>query len=258
MTFNTKYNEKEVLENEAKKEFDENSVIFIKNLFQKEFCKEVKNYILKKENEIISKYSFDKKGLVLDNIKNQKLIKYFEYPFSFDRTTFGKFSQSKIYKIAENLLQDNVYIFSMELHSRIALGTIIPPHQDNAYYGLEKGKALTFYVPLDEQNPLNGGLRYCSNPIKKEYEHTISEEKGFSLTMSDNKKINDLKKLDPYYKAGDCTVHHSRSVHYANNVPANVERGLVLRMSFYSVNDKQKSDHAKWYRNIVAQNRLVN
>ena len=146
----------------------------------------------------------------------------------------------------------------MELHSRIALGTIIPPHQDNAYYGLEKGKALTFYVPLDEQNPLNGGLRYCSNPIKKEYKHTISKEKGFSLTMSDNKKINDLKKLDPYYNAGDCTVHHSRSVHYANSVPADVERGIVLRMSFYSVNDKQKSDHANWYRNIVAQNRLVN
>ena len=39
MTFNTKYNEKEVLKNEAKKEFDENSVIFIKNLFQKNFVK---------------------------------------------------------------------------------------------------------------------------------------------------------------------------------------------------------------------------
>ena len=34
------------------------------------------------------------------------------------------------------------------------MGTAIPPHQDNAYYGLEKGKALTFYIPLNSQNYL--------------------------------------------------------------------------------------------------------
>ena len=114
--------------------------------------------IFDKEEEIIEKYISDKKGLVLDHIKNKRLIKYFEYPFSFDKFIFGKFSQSDIYQIAETLLQEKVCIYSMEIHSRIALGTKIPPHQDNAYYGLKRGKALTFYIPLDKQNPFEGGL----------------------------------------------------------------------------------------------------
>ena len=38
-------------------------------------------YIHKKnEQNIINKYSKDKKGLTLDLINNQKFIKYFEYP----------------------------------------------------------------------------------------------------------------------------------------------------------------------------------
>jgi len=258
MTFKTIYKLKDVLQGYANSDFNNNSVIKIENLFDHEFCAQIRNYVLEKEDEIIEQYSSDKKGLVLDTIGEAKLIKYFEYPFSFDRLLFGKFSQSEIYQIAETLLQEKVYIFSMEIHSRIALGTNIPPHQDNAYYGLQRGKALTFYIPLDNQNPFKGGLRYCSNSIDNEYEHKVSKEKGFSLTLSDKNKINLLKKLDPYYNAGDCTIHHSRSVHYANSVPPDTERGLVLRMSFYSIKDKQKADHAEWYRNIVKQNRLGN
>ena len=257
MSFKSKYSIKDVIDGKANKDFNNDSVIFIRNLFDEDFCKDVKKYILENEKDIIEKFLEDKKGLVLDSINNKNLIKYFEYPFSYDRAMFGKFSRSNIYKIAETLLKEEVFIFSMELHSRIALGTNIPPHQDNAYYGLENGQALTFYIPLDDQNPRDGGLRYFSNPINNEFDHNISKEKGFSLTITDKNEINNLKKLNPYYNSGDCTVHHSRSVHFAESVPPNVQRGIVLRMSFYSVNDKQKSDHEEWYKKVVNQNRLL-
>ena len=114
----------------------------------------VVDYIKINEAKIIEKYKNDKKGLVLDEFETDRRIKYFEYPFSYNRNLFGKFANSKIYKIAEVLLKEEVYLFSMEVHSRIARGTLIPPHQDNAYYGLENGKALTFYIPLNPQNQL--------------------------------------------------------------------------------------------------------
>lgn len=256
MTFKTTYKLEDVLNGHANSEFNNNSVIKIENLFDEEYCAQIRKFILDKEEEIIEKYISDKKGLVLDHIENKRLIKYFEYPFSFDKFIFGKFSQSDIYQIAETLLQEKVCIFSMEIHSRIALGTKIPAHQDNAYYGLKRGKALTFYIPLDKQNPFEGGLRYFSNPVNNEYDHIFSKEKGFSLTLSDKNKIINLKKLDPYYNAGDCTIHHSRSVHYAKPVPPGTERGLVLRMSFFSIKDKYKANHDEWYKNIVNQNRL--
>ena len=146
----------------------------------------------------------------------------------------------------------------MEIHSRISLGTSIPPHQDNAYYGLNKGKALTFYIPLNSQNPRKGGLRYCLNPTCKQFPHQKSDEKGFSLTITNKNIINELANIEPLYNAGDCTIHHSRSVHYAKDVPSNVERGLVLRMSFFGINDYQNPEHQKWYNNIVSQNRKAN
>ncbi len=253
-----KYNLIEVIDGKAKEAFYNNSVIQIKNLFDKKLCQEVCEYIIENEENIINKYSNDKRGLVLEENKEQKLIKYFEYPFSFNRYIFGKFSQSKIYKIAETLLEQDVYIFSMELHSRFANGTPIPPHQDNAYYGFMNGDALTFYIPLNPQNPEEGGLRYYSNNNDNQFPHKISNERGFSLTISDKNVMNNLVKLDPYYEPGDCTVHHSRSLHYADNVPSDVNRGIVLRMSFFGIEDFQNPEHEKWYNNIVNQNRLAN
>ena len=252
------YSKDEVLNGEADFEFNNNSVIKIKNLFEKDFCNQLVNYIEMNEKNIIKKYRKDGKGLVLDQFESKELIKYFEYPFSYNRNLFGKFAHSKIYQIAESLLKEEVYLFSMEIHSRIAMGTIIPPHQDNAYYGLESGKALTFYVPLNYQNPFNGGLRYLKNNINNELENDLSSEKGFSLTIKNKENIKSLMTIDPIYEPGDCTVHHSRSIHYAETVPPNTKRGIVLRMSLFAFNEKQKINHLEWYEKIVKKNRLEN
>ena len=252
------YSKDEVLNGEADFEFNNNSVIKIKNLFEKDFCNQLVNYIEINEKNIIKRYRKDGTGLVLDQFESKELIKYFEYPFSYNRNLFGKFAHSKIYQIAESLLKEEVYLFSMEIHSRIAMGTIIPPHQDNAYYGLESGKALTFYVPLNYQNPFNGGLRYLKNNINNELDHDLSSEKGFSLTIKNKENIKSLMTIDPIYEPGDCTVHHSRSIHYAETVPPNTKRGLVLRMSLFAFNEKQKINHLEWYEKIVKKNRLEN
>ena len=258
MTFKKKYTVEDVLIKKSNSDFNNDSVIFISNLFSRTFCAEVVDYIVKNEKKIIDKYSFDSRGLVLESEDSGKLIKYFEYPFSYNRNLFGRFSESRIYKVAETLLNEDVFLFSMEIHSRISNGTPIPPHQDNAYYGLNNGKALTFYVPLNYQSPDLGGLRYCSNFFNKEYAHELSNEKGFSLVMRDKTIINKLDTLDPVFEAGDCTVHSSRSIHFANKAPSNIERGLVLRMSFFGIKDYQDPKHQKWYEEIVNKNRLAN
>ena len=65
MTFKTTYKLKDVLNGHANTEFNNNSVIKIENLFDDEFCAQIRKYILDKEEEIIEKYISDKKGLVL-------------------------------------------------------------------------------------------------------------------------------------------------------------------------------------------------
>ena len=75
--------------------------------------------------------------------------------------------------------------------------------------------------------------------------------------------INSTKNLDkvnfqifcPDYFPGDCTIHHSRSIHFANEVPHNAERSLVVRISIYAINEKEKEGHSAWYKDMIKRNR---
>ena len=145
---------------------------------------------------------------------------------------------------------------SLEIHSRCALGTSIPPHQDNAYYGLEKGKGLTFYIPINNEFANMGGLRYFKNPSTLEIEHEPSDSSGFSLKVKNFSEI-EFEIFSPDYLPGDCTIHHSRSIHFADKVPFDAERSLVVRLSVYSLNDREKEGHQKWYNNMINRNRKV-
>ena len=246
----------EVFHKDLKKSFSKYSVIKIKNLIDKSVCTEACNYIFENEDRIINKYIKDKRGLTIDKVKNKKYIKYFEYPFKENSNVFGKFVSSDIFKLSEFLLESPVYLKSLEVHSRCALGTKIPPHQDNAYYGLKRAKGLTFYIPITKEFSDMGGLKNFKNPNDIELDHMPSDSSGFSLKIC---TLNNLA-FDTYapdYLPGDCTVHHSRSIHFANAVPIHAERSLVVRISIYSKKDFQKKGHSEWYRNMIERNREV-
>lgn len=243
----------EVLQDNAKESFLAYSTIKVKNLIDKNICSDACEYFYNNENRIIDDYKNDSKGLTMDIIGKKKFIKYFEYPFRENGKLFGKFVTSNIFKIAEFFLDSPVYLKSLEIHSRCALGTAIPPHQDNAYYGLKNGKGLTFYIPINNEFAEMGGLKYFKNPSSYEVEHEPSDMSGFSLTVKKDK----LKfyTFSPDYLPGDCTIHHSRSIHFAEDVPFNADRSLVVRLSIYSVNETERDGHLEWYKNMIKRNR---
>tara|TARA_B100001248_G_scaffold259420_1_gene245423 strand:+ start:476 stop:1264 length:789 start_codon:yes stop_codon:yes gene_type:complete len=245
---------KNIFKNEAQKNFSKNSVIKLDNLINKDICHKACQYVQDNEEKIIESYKNDKKGLTIDIVNQKKYIKYFEYPLKENAALFGKFVTSDIFKIAEYLLGDVVFLKSVELHSRCAQGTLIPPHQDNAYYGLKNAKGLTFYIPINKELADMGGLRYYKNPNTLEVDHIPSDSSGFSLRVSDLNNIN-FDTFDPNYKAGDCTIHHARSIHFADHVPINAERSLVVRLSLYSLNEEVKKGHSEWYKDMIKRNR---
>lgn len=247
---------KDVFNKEVKDSFSSFSSIKIKNLIGRSLCEEACQFVYKNEKRLINKYSYDNKGLTVDIVENNKFIKYFEYPFKENSKVFGQFVNSNIFKISEFLLGSPVFLKSLEIHSRCAKGTIIPPHQDNAYYGLKDGRALTFYIPINNELASMGGLKYFKNSNEIEMDHKPSDSSGFSLTI-DN--INDIKFdiFAPDFNPGDCSIHHSRSIHFADEVPINAERSLVVRLSIYSISDQVKEGHSQWYANMIKRNRKV-
>ncbi len=245
---------KNIFQEHTKKTFSEYSAIKISNLIDKSVCEQTCDYIYKNEDRLIDLYKDDRKGLTFDLINKKKYIKYFEYPLKENCGLFGKFVNSDIFKIAEHLLESKVFLKSVEVHSRCAQGTAIPPHQDNAYYGLKNARGLTFYIPINKELAEMGGLRYFKNPNSLELEHKPSDSNGFSLTVSNLKEIN-YETFSPNFNAGDCTIHHARSIHFADEVPIKAERSLVVRLSLYSLNEELKLGHLKWYSDMIKRNR---
>ena len=239
---------------EIKESFRNFSAIQVKSLFPKDLCQEACEFIKRKESNIISKYCEDRKGLVLETINSKSFIKYFDKPLIYNYNLFRNFLSSNVFNLSQNLIGENVFLQSYEIHSRLPSGTKIPIHQDNAYYGLKEGKSLTFYISLNNQDASSGGLRYYKVPIGKTRSHKLSNLPGFSLQINDENYKN-FKVFDPIYNIGDCSIHHSTSIHFADEMPKNAERVFVIRLTFHAVNDFELEDHKDWYRKIVEENR---
>ena len=235
------------------KNFKRDGVLTLSNFLSKDLCEEMVDYLENSEEDIIQRFRDRKRFLSTEVIKNKEYIKYFEFPLEDNADLFGKAINSDMFEVSKKLLESKVRLKSVEIHSRFSDCSLIPKHQDNAYYGLNHGKALTFYIALNTQKESEGGLIYIKNNIEDEWEHKPSTSNGFSLDL----KINNMpqKEIRYDFSAGDCSVHHSRSIHFANEVPSNIKRAWVLRTSLYSLEDKVRPGHTDWYLNIIKKNR---
>ena len=99
-------------------DFYYNSVLKINKIIDKKTCSNALHYFLDNEENLISKYKKDSKGLVLDVIEDKDYIKYFEYPLSENFKIFGPFINNKIILLASKLLGCDVFLRSMEIHTR--------------------------------------------------------------------------------------------------------------------------------------------
>lgn len=242
--------------NKNKNLFNQNSVITLKGIVSKKLIDESLDFLQKEELKIIKKYCEDKRGLVIENIENKNYIKYFEHPLALNFSLFGRFLTSNLINCCEELLEDRVYLRSVEIHCRNPGGTSIPMHQDNAYYGLKNGKACTIFIPLNKTLISQGDLTYITNKVGNEYSHNSSNESAFSLEINQNDKKK-LKKQNKIHEIdiSDAFVHHSHSVHYADEVPIDSTRTWAVRITLFGLADHIKVGHQDWYNEVVKRNR---
>lgn len=238
-------------------ELKNDSVVFLPGFLNISSCEEIVEYLVKHEGDIVSKYKNEKRLLSVEKVNGKELIKYFEAPLQYDFNFFNKYINSNVMSTAMQGLGTDVYVKSMEIHSRFKGCSEIPAHQDNAYYGLKKGDALTLYVSLTNQNYKDGGLTYIKNQKDNYYDHRPSNAKGFSLTV-DNSIATDNNVLGYDFGPGDCSMHLPSSLHKANAINKNVDRVWVLRYTFYGINAEIKPNHSDWYNKMVAMNRGKN
>tara|TARA_Y100000591_G_C21782383_1_gene671839 strand:+ start:272 stop:979 length:708 start_codon:yes stop_codon:yes gene_type:complete len=190
-----------------KSNFKKNGIAIQKKIFPLKLIKEAKNELkkinLKKKNNHI----------VLDKNFKIKYIKDLDFHYNF----FKKFINSRLLLTAKELLNENVYVVNVGLHSKTGKdSTLTPAHQDNFYWSRKPANALTAYIALTKQSKKNGVISYLLGSHKKGVlKHKKSKIRGFSSFISD-KNILKKKFFSPKLKPGDVVFHHCNTIHRAN------------------------------------------
>lgn len=178
-----------------------------------------------------------KQGFISKNdiaIENNK-IKYLKNPQNYFNTV-NLLIQSSLLNLVYELMDENVYVDTIEMHQKFPGASETPPHQDNFYFCLEKGKSLTAYIPLNNQSSENGSLAVVPGSHKFDIDHTGSSVTGFSsgIELTEQQK----NKIDHYeLKAGDLSLHHCNIIHLAPANSSNVPR-LNIAIRIKSFTDK--------------------
>ena len=113
---------------------------------------------------------------------------------------------------------------------------------------MKNSDALTFYIALNPQTSEDGGLTYISNKQGTEFKHISSSSKAFSLCINPDDLPKNKKYFEPNYDAGDCTIHHASSIHFAEPVKISTMNRSVVVDYLFGVNNTIKDGHLDWYK----------
>ena len=171
--------------------------------------------LIRKANNELKKIDLKKKNnhIVLDKNSRIKYIKDLDFHYNF----FKKFINSKLFLTAKELLNENVYVVNVGLHSKTGKNsTPTPAHQDNFYWSRKPANALTAYVALTKQSKKNGVISYLLGSHKHGVlKHKKSNIRGFS-SFIENKDILKKNFFSSKFNPGDVVFHHCNTIHRAN------------------------------------------
>lgn len=115
------------------------------------------------------------------------------------------------------------------------VGLESPWHQDNYYWCLKKGNAVTIWMAIDRASSLNGGVTYLEGSHNLGTKgHVDSFAPGSSQTIDKlmmNEYLHTYNLVTPVLSPGECIIHHSNIIHGSSiNTSSFSRRGLTLQV----------------------------
>lgn len=142
--------------------------------------------------------------------------------------------EGKVFDLATFFLEDKADPRKVEFFAKPAkTGMKSPWHQDNYYWGVKDGNALTIWIALDRTSIQNGAVKYLKGSHKLGVlEHKDSFAPGSSQMIADEDyiKTHHSDIFCPELNPGDCLVHSSLVVHGSDdNHSGENRRGLTFQ-----------------------------
>jgi phytanoyl-CoA hydroxylase len=149
----------------------------------------------------------------------------------FHHPLFMDFARSpKITRILEASLGWPLRLYSSQLFAKPArVGTVVPKHQDMAYWPFEPYELVTAWIALDDTTLENGCVRFVAGSHRLGLlPHELSGVLGNSLQLAEDPRIVDLPEKVAEAQRGSCIFHHCLTVHRSEpNQSRYPRRGLA-------------------------------
>jgi phytanoyl-CoA hydroxylase len=221
-----------------KSQYEYNGWVKVGNFFSK---KNVAN-LNKKINVFLSQRLKRYKGKNINFLNDSNKGNGVNEINSFHKLADSKYIRQKsknknLLNIVNALLNSKPRFIQSELFAKPAKkGLPSPCHQDNYYWCIKGGNALTVWVALDNVSKKNGGLYYYNKSHKDGLvNHVPSYAKGSSQTVSSKINLKKYKKITPKLNSGDALFHHSLIIHGSQaNTSGKRRRGLTFQFKPYN------------------------
>ena len=215
--------------------FKKDGFLILSNFFNKN-----KIQLISKKIDALNKelnLNKNKKNIVIEN----KNIKYLQNP-QYYINEINEIINSELFATCKKVLNDEVYLKTIDYHGKAKGTSFTPPHQDNFYFCLKPANSLTAYIPLSKQNFKTGSMTvYRGSHKKGVLTHTRSKTAAFSSYIKDEYLEEFKKKYSYVLNIGDLALHHCNLVHYANeNNTSEIRKSLALRLNGVSAKRNKK------------------
>jgi phytanoyl-CoA hydroxylase len=229
-----------------KQEYTENGYLLVRDFFPVEIIEAIAEETERFDSNFTQ--NLNKADYALEETK----IKYLKH-LQIYAPSAAKLLSGSLYGFLKGIFDDNYYFSLMELHNKFPGASCTPAHQDNFYFCLEKGNALTAYIALTPQDRINGGLGVIPKSHTKVYEHhqsgTIAFSSGINLTQEEHENA-DFYMLNP----GDLAIHHCNIIHLADANTSDRQR-KAISMRFFGFDDQVSAEKKAKYQAFMKKNR---
>ncbi len=227
---------------ELKHRFDEDGFVPIPGFLESRELKKVRGRLERYIGEVCPR--LEPHYVLFDIDNSTRGIKQLIEMNKFDDFFADLLHGDKAKEVARGLLDDEVLpqqVLYFDKSPRI--GTPTPPHQDGFYFCITPNEALTMWIALDDCDPENGCMKYLRGSHRKGVlDHRASGAVGFSQGLAETPWSQDEVATLPA-RAGDCLVHHSLTIHFADANRSDRHR-RSLGLTYYAA--RTKRDELAW------------
>lgn len=166
-------------------------------------------------------------------------------------------NRPEILRMAAVMVNGEAEVAGAETFSKPALvGSVVPHHQDNAYFNLVPPDCFTLWIALDPSTIENGCVYYVPGSHNgQRLPHVASGVLGNS--MKADQVPADLKEVPAVLAPGDAVIHHCMAIHRSEPNRSTQSR-LALVIVYRAKHCKVDPEAAQYYRNIASALQAAN